>query len=181
MRTVVWDIETTNLRSDIGFIIVASFAELDADGNITEIRTKDFTEIRGRTQALKEKRMAEWVKEQYEHADILIGHNSTAFDRHFLRGMCMRTGLGQLEPRYHIDTYQVARGKLLYQSLSLSNLADILGVGEKDKPDKDSWREANAGDKDAIKRLRVRCESDVTITAGVWHKLKPLYHQRKGS
>ena len=181
MRTVVWDLETTNLRSDIGSIIVASFGELDADGNIVAIRTKDFSEIRGRTHEIRERKMAEWVKAEFERADILIGHNSMAFDRHFLRGMCFRLGVGELPPRQHIDTYQVARGRLLFQSLSLSNLADILGVGVKDHPAKDDWREANAMDTEALKRLRVRCESDVKLTAAVWGKLRPLWHQRKGS
>jgi DNA polymerase III epsilon subunit-like protein len=176
MRTFVFDLETTNLRSDIGTVLVASFGELKPDGSLGKMHTND------KLSAGSELALAEWIYDKLLEADILIGHNSKAFDRNFLNGYFFRLGMG-LAPKVckHFDTCQTARGKLLFQSNSLENLADVLGVATKKfHPGKDSWREAGQLDKKAIKTLRTRCQEDVKATAEVWAKLGPLYKERWG-
>jgi DNA polymerase III epsilon subunit-like protein len=173
LKAYVWDLETTNLRSDIGAIIVASFGELNANGRVMKMHTATINDFDTETE------FVQWVVDRYSKADILIGHNSKAFDRNFLSGVMFRLGLGARPRRIHLDTMQVAKG-MQFQSVSLSNLADILAVGHKDKPAKDDWREANMLNAAAIARLVKRCESDVRITAKVWNKLKPRYMESKG-
>jgi DNA polymerase III epsilon subunit-like protein len=124
-----------------------------------------------------ERQLIEEVLALYSSASILIGHNSKAFDRNFLNGVCARHDLPAPPPRFHIDTYHVARYGLkgIYQSVSLDNLADILHVGVKDRPSKHDWREASIRDEEALERIRERCESDVRLTAAVWSKLMPYW------
>lgn len=174
MRTVIWDLECSNLRSDIGTLLVASFADLDAEGRVVRMRTQDINSAGG------EKNLVKFVHDQVSGADILIGHNSVAFDRNYVNGVLTRHKMKRLPTRWHLDTMHIAKGKLLWQSVSLENLADVLGVGKKDKPSKNDWREANILDEAALKRLRTRCEADVRVTGAVFVALKDLWHERYG-
>ena len=180
MRTYCWDLETTNLKSDIGMLLVSSFGELDHDGNVIRMMTHDINSIGRGSVAARERKLAEWTKERFGECDVLIGHNSLAFDRHFLNGVCFRHGLGLVPKKVmHIDTYQTARGALGMGG-SMRNLVDVFGLGAKDAPAKQEWREANAGDPESIARIRERCESDVVMTGRLWQRLKPVFLAKWG-
>lgn len=177
MRCVVFDLETSNLRSDIGSLRVACFGELSANGTLKDLQTRDILEMHG------EKNLAEWIVNRIEEADILIGHNVDAFDKNFLNGVLIRWNLPKLPKRYYIDTLMVARYgmKGLLQSCSLENLADYFRLPiQKDHPSKHDWRGANDMEPEPLSRIRKRCISDVEITALLWAKLKPFWLDYKG-
>ena len=177
VRTFCFDIETSNLRSDIGSLRVACFAELNSQGEIFKILTRDVLEMHG------EKNLAQWITHRVEEADILIGHNIDAFDKNFINGVLIRWNLPKLPKRYYIDTLMVARYgmKGLLQSNSLENLADYFRLSiQKDHPSKHIWRGANDMEEKSIKRLRQRCISDVQINVLLWERLKPYFHEWKG-
>jgi len=182
MRTLVVDLETSNLSADIGSLLVACFGELGPDGTIVETHSKDLLDITSKRASVerREKLLAEWTRDMWESADIIIGHNSKAFDRNFLQGVMFRQGLGMLNRNVlHVDTYMTARGQLR-MSGRMANLVDIFKIGEKDAPHKDDWRAANHLDPDALARIRERCVSDVEMTAKMWETLKPIYIARWG-
>jgi len=179
MRTVVMDIETSDLRADIGGIMVACFGELDGDGNISDLRTKTIDTVGGGSVAQREKKLVLWTKDQWEHADIIIGQNHVGFDHHFIDGVLFRYGLPLTEKRILIDTYQTAKGQFA-MGASMKNMVDIMKLGSKDAPSKEDWRNANHGDAEALARITERCESDVIMTAGMWNRLKPIYMRRFG-
>src|SRR3990167_2947934 len=177
MRTYVFDLECTNLRSDICTLTVAVFGELDSDGQIKKILANDILSLKGERNLLK------WVVTRITEADILMGHNSDAFDKNYLNGLLARYNMERLPKRIHLDTLQAARygGKFLYQSLSMDNLADIFDLPiKKLKPSKHDWREGNLLDPRAIRILRKRCVEDVRVTALLWNKLKPYYYSWRG-
>ena len=177
MKTFVFDCETSNLRSDIGSLRVACFAELNSEGEIFKILTRDVLEMHG------EKNLAQWIAHRIEEADILIGHNIDGFDKNFINGVLIRWNLPKLPKRYYIDTLMVARYgmKGLLQSCSLENLADYFRLSiQKDKPSKHSWRGANDMEPASLKKIRKRCISDVQVTALLWEKLKPFWLEYKG-
>lgn len=181
MRTVVVDIETSDLRADIGGLMVSCFGELDSNGKIVQMRTETIDTItKGKGSVpVREKALALWTKAQWENADIIIGQNHIGFDRHFIDGVLFRYREPLLQKRILIDTYQTAKG-MLAMGASMGNLVDIMGIGQKDAPSKDDWRNANHGDKQALARITKRCQSDVNLTAAMWNRLKPLYMQRHG-
>lgn len=179
LRSVVVDIETSDLRADIGGLMVASFGVLDSSGSIVEMHTENVSTIGGGTVAQREKKLVQWTKAQWEAADIIIGQNHIGFDRHFIDGVLFRHGLPLLQNRILIDTYQTAKGKLA-MGASMKNLVDIMHLGSKDAPSKDDWRNANHGDIEALTRITERCESDVDLTAKMWARLKPIYMQKYG-
>ena len=180
MRTYCWDIETTDLKADIGSLIVVCFGELDNEGHISRFMVEDIQSIGRGTVAQREKKLAQWALARYAECDILIGHNSLAFDRHFLNGVAFRHRLGLVPKKVmHIDTYQAARGSLA-MSGSMRNLVDIMGIGVKDAPSKDDWRNANQGDANALARVRERCIADVKMTAEMWLRLKHVFLAKWG-
>ena len=174
MRTVVMDFETTDLKADIGTLIVASFGVLDDNDSVVGLQTETINTISKGTVSERERKLALWAKQQWIDADIIIGQNHIGFDRHFLDGVLFRNKLELLPRRILLDTYQIAKGKLA-MSASMRNMVDIMQIGEKDAPSKEDWRLANNGDKAALERIKQRCESDVVMTAAMWQRLKPLY------
>jgi DNA polymerase III epsilon subunit-like protein len=179
LRTYVVDLETTDLRSDIGTLIVASFGRLDDDDNIAEMMTQTIRSVGRGSVERREKMLARFARDRWAEADIIIGQNHIGFDRHFLDGVLFRNNDTMVPKRLLIDTYQTAKGKFAMGS-SMANMVDVFGVGKKDAPSKDDWRKANVGDKAALERIRERCESDVKMTAELWKKLKGTYMEYKG-
>ena len=179
MLTYVLDFETTDLKADIGSLIVCSFAEITTDGKIAKMLTEDIQSIgRGKLEA-RELKLALWARDRWTEADILIGQNHLAFDRHFLDGVLFRYKQEPVPKRILIDTYQTAKGQFT-MGASMRNLVDIMGLGAKDVPSKDDWRKANHGDEESLARIRERCESDVRLTNEMWNRLKPTYMRRWG-
>ena len=181
----VWDLETTDLTTFMGRLIVASFLDLALDTHVTRT-IHDFGKTNTEKQAdAAERKLLRWTVGQVEEASVLIGHNTKSFDTHYLRGRLAGLGMKQRLPkRHHIDTYLVARYgfKGRPQGLSLENLADFFHCGEqKDKPSKWEWAASRALDPLAIRRLAKRCESDCRVNAMVWEHLEPYWHEWRGS
>jgi len=174
LRVLVWDIETTDLRSDLGLLLCVGFLDLTT-GELVSKSVADFGH--------DERALVSWVKEVVESADILIGHNSLGFDKNFINGVLARHKLTPLPQRIHYDTYQIARNgfKGIPSSYSLRNLADFFGLEEqKDTAmSKSVWRTAPV-DAEALKRLKYHCEQDVRVTAQLWQTIKPYLFLWRG-
>ena len=175
----VWDLETTNLNTFMGQLIVASFLDL-ADGTVD---TRSILDFDG-SNAEKEIQLLEWCVDKHRQADILIGHNTLGFDMGFLRGRIAIHGLDlDLPKRQQWDTYQIARhgAKIKPQGYSLENLLDFFRIPiGKDKPSKHEWAASIILEPQAIERIIERCEADVLGNALLWDKLRKYQHSWKG-
>lgn len=177
-RVVVYDLETTNLRSDLGMLAVAAFLDF-ATGEMVWRNIDSFDGA----PAERERQLAEWAAGQYAAADMLIGHNILAFDKHFLDGVLRRHGLPRLPKRIIADTYLIARYgfKGLVHSYSLANMADYFRCeGAKDKPSIHDWREMGMDMPESVERITQRCLRDVRLNAEVWPHLKGDFHEWRG-
>jgi len=176
-RTLVYDIECTNLRTDLGLLLCVAFYDM-ADGSIEAKTIDDF----GPSRKVGEKELVKWAAEKVASADCLIGFNSDAFDKHYLDGVSARHGLPRLPKRIHIDLYQSARYGWggLPSSYSLRNLTEFFHLERKKTSlDKTDWREALA-DPAAMVALRIHCEEDVDRTALLWQAMKGYYFDWRG-
>lgn len=176
-KTVVWDIETTDFKADIGTLMVSSFLDL----RVGIPNTRTIHDFRGDL-AAQERQLAAWTADQVAQADAVIGHNVKAFDRNFLNGVLARERLPLMPKRTYIDTMLIARyglkGKI---GASMANLADVLGLPiPKDSPSKNDWRKYIGGDPDAVARITERCELDVIVTALMWQELRQYWYEWKG-
>jgi len=175
-----WDLETTGLNTFFGILTVASFLDM-ATGLVDTRHLFSF----GGSTVEREQQLLEWASGKYEDADILIGHNISAFDHNFMTGrMAQHESLPDyLPPRTHIDTLQVARHgfKGRTQGSSLENLLDFFQIAvQKDKPSKHIWAGTVRVEEEAIRRIAERCEADVRGNALLWTALRPYYHRWKG-
>lgn len=141
--------------------------------------TENIQTIGKGTVAQRERKLAQWTRDRWTEADIIIGQNHISFDRHFIDGVLFRYNEALLPKRVLIDTYLTAKGNFRMGS-SMANMVDIFHIGTKDAPSKDMWREANHGDKEALERITKRCETDVEMTAALWRRLKPIYLNKYG-
>lgn len=176
-RAVVWDIETTDFKADIGQLMVSSFLDLQT-GTLNSRTVLDFEGPLG----TRERALAAWTASEVSKADALIGHNIKAFDRNFLNGVCARSELPIMPKRTYIDTMLIARyglkGKI---GSSMANLADVLGLPiPKDAPSKNDWRLYIGGDPDAVGRITERCELDVIVNYHIWLRLRDFWYEWKG-
>src|SRR3990167_2638330 len=158
MKVFVEDLEMTDFKSDIGSLRVACFAELNVNGNIKKIYTKDILDFNNDERAL-----ARWIVKKIKEADILIGHNIVGYDRAWMRGAAERADHRMLPRRYYIDTMHVAqfglKGRL--SSYSLENVGQFFKLPiSKDHPTIEDWRLCNDKIPKGVRRIRKRCILD---------------------
>ena len=77
-------------------------------------------------------------------------------------------GYGEI---YHWDLFYTAKSKLRLSRKSLDNVCDYLGIAGKTHLDKDIWRKAKYGDKQALDYVLTHCEEDVIILEELHNRL----------
>lgn len=179
MKIYVYDLETTGLKADVHSLLVACFGEVEG-GQIKRYHSRTILGDEDKMIEGGEEALVKWARQKYMEADILIGYNSLSFDRNFLNGASLRYGLDYLPRKINIDVFQTLKGRHKYSSLSLEAVADALGLGAKDKPERKDWREGSILWPEAIRRLEVRCRQDVKLTHTVWEHVKHIYMERWG-
>ena len=106
-------------------------------------------------------------------ADVVIGHNSDHFDNRYVATRALVHGLGPLPPFNSVDTYKIAKSKLLLNSNKLDYLGKLLGLGEKIKTSPGLWMRVLNGNKDAVKEMVDYNVQDVILLEKVFLKLRP--------
>lgn len=107
-----------------------------------------------------------------DEADIVIGHNSKAFDTKMVNAFFIHNGLKPPKPYKQIDTLQIARNKFKFSSNKLDDLGEYLGCGKKLKTGGiDLWFRCMAGDKKAWKLMEEYNKRDVELLEAVYNKL----------
>lgn len=102
-------------------------------------------------------------------ADILIGHNSDAFDLKKFNARAIYHGLPPIPKKQQIDTLKEARKYFKFTSNKLSYLADYLGISSKD--DSPDWNKILDGDINELATMREYNKKDVIVTEQLYHKL----------
>lgn len=114
------------------------------------------------------------IVELFEEADVLVGHNSEAFDyRHLAGDVMMDLGVA-LPSVKHIDTLKLARKHANWEANHLDTLTTRLGIPAKtDKYRIDVAEAAVAGDEKAQRRIASYNRGDVRATTGLAKALLP--------
>lgn len=108
-----------------------------------------------------------------QEADVIVGHNADNFDKKWLDTRALVHGLAPLPPIPSIDTYKVAKKRLLLNSNKLDYIAKLLKVGSKIPTTPGLWMRVLAGEKKAIREMVSYNRHDVTVTRNVFKKLQP--------
>lgn len=172
LRHAYWDLETTDLSAFMGRLLCASIA--DAWGTITTRRVTDFPQ----ESPLDDSCLAEWVRDELERYDLLIGWNSFNFDTSFLNARLLRWGKRPMRDMLQIDAMYKARwGRYGARvgSSKLDNASRFFRTKDtKSVVDWDTWNLASMGDEKAMDYVVAHCEADVLVLRDTFNHLKPL-------
>lgn len=109
-----------------------------------------------------------------DEADITIAHNGDAFDNKKASARFIINGFNPPSPFRSIDTLKVARTKFKFNSNTLGDLGQTLGLGEKVATGGFSlWQGVMRGDEKAWKRMIKYAKQDTDLLIKVYERLKP--------
>lgn len=178
MSIKLFDLETTHLKGNMGFILVAVAKEFGSDE--THYWRIDQLEGYGKTPEsyVDDSQIVEELIEYLSDADAIVAHYGDRFDRPYLNTRALAHGLPPLPPLNIIDPWKIARKNLALTSNRMGTIADVLGCEfQKTQLPWSAWRMAHFGDKKAMDQLTEYCINDVLTLEGVYEGLRPLiYH-----
>lgn len=110
-------------------------------------------------------------------SDIIVGHNSDQFDIKKLNARLVFHGERPLKNISSVDTKKVARRHFAFNSNSLDDLGNYLGLGRKMKHQGiDLWFKCMEDDRSAWKEMVEYNKQDIVLLEKVYLKLLPHMH-----
>lgn len=180
LRIGVWDIETTNLGADFGYIMCICVM----DAHTKEIRTVRIDDPRN-----PDKNSDKWVVQEglkmLNEYELLVGWYTAKFDRNFVQSRAVMHGLKPLrngsywKVEYWRDLWYTSKFRLRLRSNRLAVVSQFLfGKTIKNAITEKVWNGAIRGEKKALDYVVHHCELDVRETLRVYKRLLPLISKR---
>lgn len=118
-----------------------------------------------------DKKLLKSVYDVMVQADEIVGHNCDRFDMRWLRTRFLYHGLPAPPPIKTLDTFQVARSGLRFNSNRLDYIAGFLGEGRKIKTEFELWKQVMDGNEIALQEMIRYCKHDVVLLEKVYNRL----------
>jgi len=132
----------------------------------------DFKGYKTNKESDKEICMKLW--ELFDKADIVIAHNSQAFDVKKSQGKFLQHGFPPPRPFKQVDTLRVARKYFKFDSNKLDDLGKYLGIGEKiNTGGWKLWEGCIKGDKKAWAKMVKYNKQDVVLLEKIYLRMRP--------
>lgn len=116
------------------------------------------------------------LQELLDSADITIAHNGGSFDDKMANRFFVTEGIAPPKPRKTIDTKREAKRWFRFESNSLDDLGQFLGLGRKETIGyadlEDDFMSDNPS-KQTIKKMRKYNDQDVRLLERIYLKLRP--------
>lgn len=114
------------------------------------------------------------LRNLFDEADIIIGHNGDNFDIKKANARFITHGFSVPSPYKTVDTLKLARKHFKFDSNKLDDLAKYLNIGRKENVGGfATWKGCMTGDKKAWKKMVSYNKQDVELLEKVYNKLKP--------
>lgn len=108
-----------------------------------------------------------------DEADILVAHNGRAFDFGRMNAQFIKHGLNPPSPSQKIDTKKTAKRVFGFDSNSLDNLCQLLGLGEKmETGGYELWKRCMADDPKAWAKMKKYNAHDVVLLEKLYMALR---------
>lgn len=168
MRIAYWDLETTDLKGDVGRILCGVI--IDNTGACKVFRNDKIGPC-----LADDGEIAKRIRDELENYHITVGWFSKGFDIAFLNTRLVKAGHKTIRPHLHLDSCWYMKGwrGIKPRSASLKVAAEFFDLPER-KPDVDVdvWiNAAYGGQKKAMDELVERCKADVRLTQGATEAL----------
>lgn len=169
-RIVMYDIEATHLKPNVGRILCCSFKPLGGD-----VYTFDALEPRfRRPDVYDDTALALAIRDELESYDIVVGWNSKNFDTKFINSRLIRAGERIKRAQYQVDGMWSWRSKFnAWSGLdSVQKFARPQAETEKTAVAWEQWMRALGWDKhlreQAMAEIVDHCERDVIVLEDVY-------------
>lgn len=184
-RVAFYDIETAPTRGWVWTNYEANLISTDRDWYILSFAVKWAHEKKIRTYALPDypgykrdkecdKALVKDLWKVFNSADLLIGHNSIAFDTKKSNARFLVNGLSPPSPYKQFDTLREARSRFKFGSNKLNDLGVALRVGRKlPHTGAHLWFSCMAGDPKSWALMKRYNARDVELLYAVYAKLRP--------
>ena len=111
-----------------------------------------------------------------DKAEIIISQNGDSFDLKKINTRFVYYGLPPPSPYRSIDTKKIAKKYFAFNSNSLDNLGEYLGLGRKIKHEGfELWKRCMAGDLKAWKKMKAYNRQDVILLEKIYFHLRPWH------
>jgi uncharacterized protein YprB with RNaseH-like and TPR domain len=167
LKTAVYDIETTGLYADFGYILTCCFKDVDS-GEIKVFRLDETRLFKENFDLYKKGKpsnfsdpdfwdvidmeLLDLIRKEFEKYNLVLTWNGKWFDEMFLHTRLLRCGLPGLNPGVkHMDVMQLGKRVLKTRSMKQDAVKNLLRID--DEPDTHSWaqwRMAAAGLKEGF-------------------------------
>lgn len=171
-RVLLFDIESTNLAANFGYILCISYKWL-GESSVHTIRIDKFK--RFQNDPTNDVEVVKAFEDVFNQADRVVAHYGKKFDKTFINTRRLIHGLLVLPNTKLIDTWRIAKDHMRLNSNRLATLINALGVKtQKTALSGPVWIKAMAGDKKAIDYVVHHCIADVKALEEVFLKIRPL-------
>ncbi len=172
-REVMLDIETTNLRGNMGRITVACVKPVGMETLILRMDNYD-------APLWDDSLLVKDLRDTLAKCARVVTWFGARFDTKFIRTRSVLQNLHHDVVGFrHLDLYDTSRRELLMTSHKLKTLVNTFGAGQKPEPREETWRRAMFGDKRSLDEIANRCVEDVRQLECVYLQLEPYIQSWK--
>lgn len=171
----VWGLYDQNVAVTLKEPYIISFSwKWLGDKTVKVLSLPDFKEFKkNRTD---DKALVQELWNLFDEADVIIAHNGNSFDQKWTYARFIVNGMLPPSPAKYIDTKLVAKSKFKFNSNSLNNLGQYLGLGKKiDTGGIDLW--VGCIERNERKSWNLMCKynkQDVVLLEKVYLKMLPF-------
>lgn len=170
-----WEAFDTNLLKILEFSKIISVAWKELGSKTTVV--KCIADYPGyKKNVIDDEKLVKEVWKLLDEADVVIGHHSDAFDIKKLNARFVALGLDA--PSYYqtVDTCKLAKKYFKFDSNSLNNLGQYLGLGEKiHNGGFPLWLKCMSGDEAAWELMKKYNAQDVILLEKLYLTLRPFH------
>jgi uncharacterized protein YprB with RNaseH-like and TPR domain/predicted RNA-binding Zn-ribbon protein involved in translation (DUF1610 family) len=170
-KVYVFDLETTNLAANGGYILCACVCDVNT-GQVWTYRIDKTKEWK--KQKWDDSGVVKALINKLGEADVWVAHYGGRFDVPFLRTRALVHGLPDIPPTPLVDTWRVARNHLKLSSNRLAALTDLLKTHPKTPLNLTDWAKASAGCITSLNLIVEHCIADVVALKEVYIKLRGI-------
>jgi len=121
-----------------------------------------------------DKELLQKLWELLDEAEVVVGHNSNAFDIKKTNARFLANGMKCPSPYKTVDTLLEARKHFFFNSNKLDHLSKLLGIGDKvETGGFGLWLECMAGNMKAWKKMTTYNKHDVVLLEKLYLVLRP--------
>lgn len=178
------DIESDGLRADFATMLTWCIKEKGGSTSFDVVRQEDLFSYKSDYNIVKS------LIDELNRYKIIVTYYGSGYDLPYVRSKALHYGLefpgfvleekkrggSKYVPQlYHWDLWMVVKHKLLLSRNSLDAACDYLGIKGKTPIDKEMWRLAKYGHKEALSEVLSHNIADVEITEKLHDKLTPFW------